>query len=90
MVGIGNPARFFNLLSGINIHIPVNSQHIFPDHHQYLATDIPQNSDIILVTEKDYVKLAQFNNPKIYVVLVRVSFHDSQLIDAISSLVSTQ
>ncbi len=52
--GIGNPARFFASLSGLGL---VFSEHPFPDHHHYAVADLPA-ADLILVTEKDAVKLA--------------------------------
>ncbi len=52
--GIGNPARFFATLRGLGLAF---SEHPFPDHHAFTADDLPE-ADLILVTEKDAVKLA--------------------------------
>lgn len=55
VAGIGNPARFFDLLrtSGITV-----IEHAFPDHHAFKIEDFEQMSaDFpILMTEKDAVK----------------------------------
>ena len=84
MAAIGNPDRFFNFLK--QQHITLDKTIFFPDHYHYKIEDIPQNSDILLVTEKDYTKLASFNNPKIWVVLVQSSFNDSRILQLISQL----
>ncbi|SFN52633.1 lipid-A-disaccharide kinase [Formivibrio citricus] len=52
--GIGNPARFFATLRELGLNF---SEHPFPDHHAFAAGDLP-DADLILVTEKDAVKLA--------------------------------
>ena len=52
--GIGNPARFFATLRSLGLSF---SEHPFPDHHAFSVADLPQ-ADLILVTEKDAVKLA--------------------------------
>lgn len=53
MCGIGNPARFFATLHSLGLTF---SEHPFPDHHAFAVTDLPE-ADLILVTEKDAVKL---------------------------------
>ncbi|WP_410499005.1 tetraacyldisaccharide 4'-kinase [Chitinibacter sp. S2-10] len=57
VVGIGNPRRFFNTLSGLGFCF---SEHVFPDHHAFELADLPPLGEII-VTEKDAVKLAALN-----------------------------
>lgn len=52
--GIGNPARFFASLNALGL---VFDAYPFPDHHHFAASDLPE-ADLILVTEKDAVKLA--------------------------------
>ena len=54
MCGIGNPARFFSTLKALGL---VFSEHPLHDHHHYAVSDLPE-ADLILVTEKDAVKLA--------------------------------
>ena len=64
--GIGNPQRFFNTLSAMGLQF---SQHPFPDHYQFTAADLP-DADMILVTEKDAVKLAGLTDVRIWVLPV--------------------
>lgn len=52
--GIGNPARFFATLRGLGLEF---AEHPFPDHHAFAIEDLPE-AELILVTEKDAVKLA--------------------------------
>ena len=40
----------------------------FTDHHQFIKTDIPDTAEPILVTEKDYSKLKEFNIKNIYIL----------------------
>lgn len=54
MCGIGNPARFFATLKSLGL---IFSEHPLHDHHHYVVADLPE-ADLILVTEKDAVKLA--------------------------------
>lgn len=55
LAGIGHPQRFFDHLASLGIQaIP----HPYPDHHGYTAADLP--AGILLMTEKDAVKCADF------------------------------
>lgn len=85
IAAMGNPKRFFGLLEQNNIK-PTKTK-TFPDHYHYVANDIEDNFDYILVTEKDYTKLAQFNNAKIWVVLIKVSLDSDRLLKEIVNLV---
>ena len=55
IAGIGNPDRFFDLLSHARINV---TKHVFPDHHIFSASDFEnmEPSLPILMTEKDAVK----------------------------------
>lgn len=65
---IGNPNYFHKLLTTQNIHLI--GKLTFPDHHDYTADDKIRiektanqiNADMILTTEKDWVKLEKFEN----------------------------
>lgn len=58
IAGIGNPGRFFATLSAMGIDA---TTHVFPDHHDYTPGDLDfRDADIILMTEKDAVKCAEF------------------------------
>jgi tetraacyldisaccharide 4'-kinase len=67
--GIGNPQRFFNTLKALGLDF---TEHAFADHHQFSPQDLP-DADIILVTEKDAVKLAGLCDVRIWVLPVSAS-----------------
>ena len=57
VAGIGNPQRFFALLTRLGLD-PVC--HAFPDHHAYSAADLEfPDCDLVLMTEKDAVKCSR-------------------------------
>jgi tetraacyldisaccharide 4'-kinase len=66
VAGIGNPRRFFATLQKLGLDCPATA---FPDHHAFKKADLPA-SDIILVTEKDAVKLARLKDDRIWVLPV--------------------
>lgn len=76
MAAMGNPDKFFNLLHQSGIW--PKQQLIYPDHYHYKFEDIPKDG-LILVTEKDYTKIARFNNPNIYVVFVKAQLNNHEL-----------
>jgi tetraacyldisaccharide 4'-kinase len=58
IAGIGNPARFFQQLSGLGLQF---KSLVFPDHHAFRPVDLQNiKADAILMTEKDAVKCAAF------------------------------
>ena len=68
--GIGNPINFVNILNKNNFKII--DQIIFPDHYNYKQKDIDFIKDRakkinaeIITTEKDFVKISQFNDENI-------------------------
>ncbi|KAF3996690.1 tetraacyldisaccharide 4'-kinase [Glaciimonas immobilis] len=70
--GIGNPQRFFNMLSGMGLVFQSLS---LPDHYDFSMNPFAAlNAEIILITEKDAVKCSQIkiikNDPRIWVVPV--------------------
>ncbi|QDH70182.1 tetraacyldisaccharide 4'-kinase [Marilutibacter alkalisoli] len=68
VAGIGNPARFFDMLRGLGIAVV---PHAFPDHHEYEAADFEFGSRLpVLMTEKDAVKCAAFHTELHYSVPV--------------------
>jgi tetraacyldisaccharide 4'-kinase len=56
LAGIGNPDRFFKLLTKAGL---IFSAHSFPDHHAFEASDI-NFKETVLMTEKDAVKCTAF------------------------------
>lgn len=68
VAGIGNPARFFAMLTQQNIRLVV---HPFPDHHPFARSDLEFGDSLpVLMTEKDAVKCRGFAAPGRWVVPV--------------------
>ena len=54
IAAIGNPQRFFDFLENQGYQV---NQKAFPDHHHYQKNDLVfDNSDMVIMTEKDAVK----------------------------------
>lgn len=68
ITGIGHPARFFTSLQQMGIACQYTA---FNDHHPFTAKDLPAD-DIILLTEKDAVKLAGLKDDRIWVLPIEV------------------
>ena len=71
--GIGNPARFFNMLRAAGVELAAELP--LPDHHDFRDRPFDAvDADIILLTEKDAVKCEQLehlnNDPRLWVVPV--------------------
>ena len=70
LAGIGNPENFFKLLQENDLNI--EKKLIFPDHYEFTKTEIKnivenaKNKNLqIIMTEKDYFKIKDFNIPEI-------------------------
>jgi len=59
---------------------------IYPDHHNFTLRDIPSTTRPILVTEKDFTKLKEYNLDNIY-ILEQSVFPNDKLIKMIEKLV---
>jgi tetraacyldisaccharide 4'-kinase len=58
VAGIGNPVRFFASLREAGMRL---EEHVFPDHHAYVAADLDYGDDRpVVMTEKDAVKCRNF------------------------------
>jgi len=66
LAGIGNPARFFAHLRKLGLSVV---EHPFPDHHGYRPRDLALHG-VMLMTEKDAVKCAQFATAQCWVLAV--------------------
>ncbi|MFC3534049.1 tetraacyldisaccharide 4'-kinase [Vogesella facilis] len=64
LAGIGNPQRFFDTLRGLGLVLQRTIS--FPDHHDFVATDIPDDADAVIVTSKDAVKLQCVNHARLW------------------------
>ncbi|MFA5626810.1 MAG: tetraacyldisaccharide 4'-kinase [Thiohalomonadaceae bacterium] len=68
VAGIGNPARFFQLLREHGIEV---IEHAFPDHYRYSVADLQFADDLpVLMTEKDGVKCRVFADDRCWAVTV--------------------
>jgi len=60
VAGIGNTARFFQLLNNSGLDV---IEHPFDDHHDFTRTDIEFDDDLpVIMTEKDAVKCQYFSS----------------------------
>lgn len=78
--GIGNPARFFNMLRQAGLSF---SEMPLPDHFDFSSNPFTQvQADRILITEKDAVKCARIaglnDDERLWVVPVRAEFDDNE------------
>ena len=90
IAGMGNPQKFFDYVN-TNLKINTIKNKAYPDHYYYKPQDINNNlakCDAILVTEKDYMKIAQLklNNDKIWVIMIKPLLDNSQIISDIIKL----
>ena len=80
VAGIGNPDRFFATLSRMGLAF---SAHPFPDHHAFRAADLQfEDSDLVLMTEKDAVKCRRFGRHDLVAVRVEAEI-DPALVELI-------
>lgn len=72
IAGIGNPQRFFITLRNLGVNI---IEHPFPDHHNFNPKDIDFGEDaLVIMTEKDAVKCAQFADQRHWFLPVNAEF----------------
>ena len=73
--GIGNPERFFSMLSELGMRV---TEHAFPDHHPFQADDLdfPDGAAVIM-TEKDAVKCRRFARDGFWYVPVTAELPDA-------------
>ncbi len=68
--GIGNPERFYQLLSDAGMQIDKNSH---PDHHDFTASDIEFNDNLpVIMTAKDAVKCRHYASGKHWYLKLKV------------------
>lgn len=65
VAGIGNPQRFFDMLTQFGIRV---QGHAFPDHHRFSAADLPPGP--LMMTEKDAIKLPTPGRDDLWAVTV--------------------
>lgn len=75
VAGIGDPERFFSMLRGLGIGV---IPHPFPDHHAFRAEDFSFGNTLpVLMTEKDAVKCAGFDDPRLHAVPVQAQLPEA-------------
>lgn len=85
LCAIGNPEQFFSFL--VTYGIKLSNTLFFPDHYVFKNNDIPEDYDIILVTEKDYTKLKKFRNDKIWVIKIGIEFSNNTIFTDLTNLI---
>ena len=91
--GIGNPENFFDLLKDYNIK--VIKEISFPDHHKYsdqelrdLNNKIKENDNILLTTEKDYLRIDENFKKNINYLKIETEIEKkNQFIDEIKKII---
>jgi tetraacyldisaccharide 4'-kinase len=81
LAGIGNPDRFFKLLTANDLTF---TAHSFPDHYAFLPRDIDFKTTV-LMTEKDAVKCTQFATQQHWFVPVNATL-DAQFTQSLLTL----
>ncbi|WP_423820910.1 tetraacyldisaccharide 4'-kinase [Salinisphaera sp. SPP-AMP-43] len=83
VAGIGEPARFFDMLRAAGLTV---IEHAMADHHRYRAEDLAfESAGPVLMTEKDAVKCGGFDRDDLWMVPVetRLSSGCAARIDAL-------
>ena len=80
VAGIGNPQRFFDLLTDSGLIV---TPHSLPDHARLSLEDLEFGDQLpVLITEKDAVKCQSFAADNVWCVAVAIEFdadHDKRL-----------
>ena len=74
---IGQPEQFYKFLEK---DYKIIKKITFDDHHMYSLSDIDIINGIIVTTEKDAVKLAQFNKSNIYALKLKTDINTEELL----------
>ena len=83
IAGIGNPDNFFQLIeeNGLNI----NKKLVFPDHYEFNKTEIQKikneardNNYQIIMTEKDYFKIKEFDIDNLEYLKISLEITDKE------------
>lgn len=74
LCAIGQPEQFYAFLKDYNIKQTIS----FDDHHSYTEDEIPQGT--IITTEKDAVKMQNFNRTDIYALKLKTVINVEELL----------
>lgn len=75
LCAIGQPEQFYAFLKNYNVKQTIS----FDDHHSYTEDEIPQGT--IITTEKDAVKMQNFNRTDIYALKLKTVINVGELIN---------
>lgn len=84
--GIGHPERFFRQLRSLGLTV---QERPFPDHHRFCPTDFAFSTaadDVILLTEKDAIKMTEWGDDRFWVVPVDAQLPPEFLTEVVSHL----
>ncbi|MCL5260283.1 MAG: tetraacyldisaccharide 4'-kinase [Gammaproteobacteria bacterium] len=87
VAGIGNPARFYALLSDYGLKA---NRHTYPDHYQFKQKDLAGFAAPVIMTEKDAVKCAKIVNTDVWYLKVTTEVNmdfAKQLLDKLQVIV---
>ena len=77
VTGLGQPDQFFAALGSLSLNV---SSHAFPDHHFLTEKDLATiDADVIVVTEKDAVKLSGFSDDRIWKLVITTDIPNALL-----------
>lgn len=88
IAGIGNPQRFFSTLDSLNVQ---HQDTIFADHHAFIPSDLQifdQYSKQLVMTEKDWVKCAEFADENMWYLEINASLHSKLATKLVNNLIS--
>jgi tetraacyldisaccharide 4'-kinase len=83
IAGIGNPDNFFQLIeeNGLNI----NKKLVFPDHYEFnkieiqnIKNEVRDNNYQIIMTEKDYFKIKEFDIDNLEYLKISLEINDKE------------
>lgn len=75
LCAIGQPEQFYAFLKDYNVKQTVS----FDDHHNYTEDEIPQGT--VITTEKDAVKMQNFNRTDIYALKLKTVINVEELLN---------
>ena len=77
VTGLGQPDQFFSALNSLGLNL---NAHALPDHYALTEQDLAAiTADIIVVTEKDAVKLSGTTDDRIWVLVISAELPDALL-----------
>ncbi|HUH86833.1 MAG TPA: tetraacyldisaccharide 4'-kinase [Pusillimonas sp.] len=87
VAAIGQPSRFFSMLSAAGLRLSTTVA--LPDHHAYAQSPFATLTEkLILVTAKDAVKCRRFSDPRVWAIHVEARFSDPLWLDRLSALIA--